>query len=273
MTPLSLTEAEYTKMLKTPTKASTSHYTFDKSLIRDSSPGLESNTVTGNPPERITENPKEGTAEGQPQQITVGKQNQGWWKVWWNDLWDIDDIHTGDLPYFTSRATIGKEASQQATGYVPFFKRPFKAGLSATVAFTLGCHQWMFGVYAWAIGCLLYNGIYLVAWQWYFPTSVEKIAWRACTAFTFVGFVALILNGLFGHVYWLVAVRILEGGWKPPRVVYRVGVRIINMTFLALIGPWILAKLFVFAESLISLRKLPLDTYGVVEWTSLLPHV
>jgi len=317
MTPLSLTEAQYKRMLDDPssTRGITGHFQFEENLIRkikgDESSGglngLESNTLVGNQTERITEIPKEGMTDDRIEQITVDenmrdlesntlavnqtkritetpkegmgigqteqtmadKKIQGWKGL----LWNIDDIHCGYLPYFTSQATLGKNVYQQLCGGLPFFRRPFQTALHGTVAFTLSCHGgwWLFKLYLWAIICIVYNGINLLAWRWYFPSNFEKIAWRVCAAIICGNFMICTISAiLMGHLYYFVSTRVFK---DPPRAFYRVTIRIGDILFWIMILPWVAAKVFIFIESLISLRKLPANIYEEASWTSFLPHL
>jgi len=312
MTPLSLTEAQYKTMLRNldSTKGIMSHDQFEENLIRkikgDESSGglngLESNTQAGNHTEipkegmvdgrrqitrdekmpdlesntlaeiqmdGITEVPKEGMRDGQTEQNMADKKIQGWKGL----LWNIDNIHPGYLPYFTSQATLGKNAYQQAGGGLPFFRRPFQTALYGTVAFTLSCRsgRWLFKVYLWAIICIVYNGIHLLAWRWDFLSNFEKIAWRVCAAFICASFVALTISALLGgHLYYFVATCVFK---DPPRVFYRVTIRIGDILFWIMILSWMVAKVFIFTESLISLRKFPTNVYVEASWISFLPHL
>jgi len=272
MTPLSLTEAQYKRMLDEldSTGGITSHYQFKEHHIRDilgdkssrGLNGLESNTLAGNQTGGITETPKEGMRNGHTEQIMADEKIQGW-------KWNIDNIHFASLPYFTSQATLGKSLFQQMGGGLPFFKSPFQYVLQATVAFILSYHSgwWLFKVYLWGIICIVYNGINLLAWGWYFPSNFEKIAWRVCAALICATFLCLSIGGCVAHIFHFFVKK------KPPSVLYRVTFRIGNMITWIPVLPWMAAKVFIFIESLISLRKLPTDTYVKASWTSFLPHL
>jgi len=238
----------------------------DQITVDEKIPDLESNTLAGNQVERITEIPKKGMTDGRTEQITVDKKM--WWKRLW--LWDMNQIQPGNLAYVTSQATLGKNAYQQAGGGWPFFRRPFQTALQATAAFTLSCHSgwWLFRVYLCAIVCIVYNGINLLAWNWYFPSNFEKIAWRVCAVLVCACIISVTIGGLLGHLYYLMAKYV-----QPPHGLYRAGVRIGNIIFWILGLPWVVAKVFIFIESLISLRKLPADIYEVASWASFLPHL
>jgi len=282
MSPLSLTEAQYKTMqdeLSSP-KPITSHYQFEERFIKkDKSSrdlnGSESNTTAGNQTEEITEIPKEVMTGGQTEQgggRVADLENQTeevgrWW------LWSINKVRPSHPHYFTSQATLGKSAYQQAGGDRSFLRQPFQTALQGVIAFTLSCDSgrwWLFREYLWGTTCILYNGVNLLAWRWYFPSKFEKIAWRACAVFICGSFIGLTFVGFLAHVYYFSAKHLFN---KPPSFLYRGAVRIGSIFFWTLIGPWIGAKVFIFIESLISLRKIPGNIYDVASWATFLPHI
>jgi len=262
MTPLSLTEAQYKTMLEEEESIKNVSIA-DRESSRDfnSSPGLASNMLTGTQTERTTETLKGWAMESQMELIT---EMQGE---------TCNDLSNMERSYFTSQATLGKSMYKQATGDISLLKSPFKALLRALVTFTLDDHswRWLFVQYAWGSGCILYNGIYLIAWHWYFPTPFEQIAWRACTVFITGSFWVLTIGVFCGHIF-SGAMRAIRVTSHETRLA-KGGLQLGTITFGVLVVPWMVAKLFIFFEALISLRKLPQDTYVVISWASFLPHL
>ena len=240
MTPLSLTKTELKTMQDAHTEESTGHYKFDKNLLRD---------------------PNSNKAE--PTQAGI--------RAWWRDLLDMDDIDTCNANYFTSQASLGKSTIKQVTGRQSL-REPLKAVVRTMVILALRGHHTVKTGMAWGVICLGHNAIYVAAWNWYFPTPFERVAWRVCTLLVFVALGGFMLCLFMGEIYYRVATR-SGTGLRLLRPLYRAAVRLFGIIILVVVIPCVVAKLFCLIECLISLRKLPADTYDLVRWTSLLPHL
>ena len=239
MAPLSLTKTQFKTMQDTHTEESTSHYRFYNVLSDPDS------------------------SEVEPTQTGI--------RAWWRGLLDMKDIDTCNANYFTSQATLGKSSYQHGTGRQSV-REPIKAIARTMVILALSGHNWIGTGLAWGAICLGHNAIYVAAWNWYFPTPFERVAWRVCTLFIFVGFGCFILGMLNGVIYYWMATR-FEICNRVLRPICRVIVRIGSIMAVLCVVPGVVAKLFCLVECLISLRKLPADTYVIVSWTSLLPHL
>ena len=129
-------------------------------------------------------------------------------------------------------------------------------------------------VFVWALSTLaLYFGIHIAAWNFHFPTPVERLLWRgaACVTpglivFYFVLFTLCAPNPkflskiLFGHteVETLMDFVFLYPQWFIAFVVQSV------------FGFYSLARLYIIVESFAGLRELPVNTFTNVEWTNFL---
>ncbi|TFK59981.1 hypothetical protein BDN72DRAFT_905364 [Pluteus cervinus] len=119
---------------------------------------------------------------------------------------------------------------------------------------------------------MIFAGIHFIAWNSHFPTHVELLLWRSSSL---VVLVIPFLLGLLG---------ILLGDWEfDPRSgngfdKYYVPIAIILFILrlaLYVLGPilYILARVSLIVQALVSLRDLQPPVFQNVEWTSYIPHL
>jgi len=103
-----------------------------------------------------------------------------------------------------------------------------------------------------------FGGLHAAAWNFYFPTIIERKLWRISSLILVISLPAYFLCYLF--------IRLSSGDDSPQR---RAAKRVV-----AILISWIyvLARTFTLAECLVSLRKQPVGVYEAVEWTLLFPH-
>ncbi|KIW97414.1 uncharacterized protein Z519_02807 [Cladophialophora bantiana CBS 173.52] len=127
-----------------------------------------------------------------------------------------------------------------------------------------------------------YGGVHMAAWNSYFPTSKEKWYWRA-SCMIIAGMVPLYtILLLMSHKRFSMIPIGPDGDWTA-----RIKIRFLRVivkailaplilgyiyVFNALIGGYVLARIFLVVESLISLRKVPIGVYATVSWLNFLPH-
>ena len=107
-----------------------------------------------------------------------------------------------------------------------------------------------------------FGAIHCAGWFLIFPSPAELILWRACSA-VLVGAPALLLY-LTGVANFLAS----ESVMAPAGFQIAVGG---TVTFFLLI--YIIARLLMFGECIVSLRDLPPGAYAIVRWTTFIPHI
>ena len=204
---------------------------------------------------------------------------------WWSGLLKIEDTGEFSKAYFTSQSTLCKEGSKQIAG-ISIPHHPFHGIVLAIVHLTLSWQRWPFKAILWFCTCLAYSSVHLAAWYWHFPTRVEMVAWHLCTTFTTASLAGLSLLGLVASLYRLSRLwgyRLREKTQKNILAdivcsdfilgVYRHGVRFTGLSIAIGVTPWLLARLYIFVESVISIRSVEKGTYDTVKWTGFIPHI
>lgn len=125
---------------------------------------------------------------------------------------------------------------------------------------------------AFAFACF---GLNLVAWNFTFPTTIEKILWRSASLML-IGILVLyfICNWLFlmypGRVAKLLfgeeANTIFELNTTGPPLV-----RFICNGFILFM--YTIARGYILLEGFIGLRALPLNVYTSIDWSNFIPHI
>ncbi|KAL8653966.1 MAG: hypothetical protein Q9226_003621 [Calogaya cf. arnoldii] len=135
---------------------------------------------------------------------------------------------------------------------------------------------------AWASGgliaaltiCMFYGAAHATAWTFIFPTVVERLLWRIACIDTIAGVVSLlaffsivVFHHEHGHKQLPKSFLTREPGIMP--LVYRlvVVVGVLNFPF------WILSRMYIIVEPVISLRHVEIGVYQTVEWTDYIPHL
>lgn len=129
-------------------------------------------------------------------------------------------------------------------------------------------------LYAWCGFYMVYGSIFLVAWNFEFPTIIEMWLWRASS-------VALVFYGI------LVSLTL---GIQTPFISTTLGAKaratylkaekksalfnVVKFFLFFVMGfTWASARWYITIESLISLRRVPVGTYETVNWTNHIPHI
>lgn len=175
-------------------------------------------------------------------------------------------------------------------GVVPLDKYPnltHASGLEAAVDSLLGG-----GLTTFALVLTLpaaYGGVHLAAWNWTFPTAVERLLWKVSS---------LIISGMTPAIIAVVAnsfvldfvVRSIascirrvrkrnanenEGremstgdSLMPDPIVF-----MLMASMVALVIACVVARLYIIVESFISLRLVPIGVYWTPFWLQMIPHV
>ena len=126
----------------------------------------------------------------------------------------------------------------------------------------------------WATFILsFYFGIHFAAWNFHFPTPVERALWRAAV---------LIISGLVTLYFVCFALlaprpkvlsRLLFGHANVDTlkdVIFLLPQRVIAFLVQGIFGLYSLARLYIIVQSFVGLREVPIDTFTNVQWSNFL---
>ena len=103
---------------------------------------------------------------------------------------------------------------------------------------------------------VVFGGIHCAGWFFIFPSNDEAILWRVCSAIlTCIAFIFPV------HVFFIVLLVALD--FQALATVISV------LTILA----YVVSRLLLLMEAVISLRHLTPGMLAIVKWTSFIPHV
>lgn len=171
-----------------------------------------------------------------------------------------EELHTpqGSVNYFTSRAPnifINRKGLQ--AGFYTYFYAWASGGLIAALVL-----------------CCFYGVAHILAWNFEFPTAVERLLWKIACIDTIVGTISLL--AIFSIVIYL-----HEHSWKSLRSallahepgilpwIYRL------VVFLGVLNTplFLLSRAYIIVETFISLRRVPSGVYATVNWAEYIPHL
>lgn len=153
--------------------------------------------------------------------------------------------------------------------------------------------------YAILLLSLCYGGIHAAAWNFDFPTNIERMTWRVACISAIAGFSGMfyfmsVIESFSGELsmglpFSRVLARELqrakeniarEGAYEKWDSFGNVILTIINFLLdnflrlgIFLIPYFLLVRLFIVTESFISLRRVPIGVYTDVPWTEYIPHL
>lgn len=154
------------------------------------------------------------------------------------------------------------------------------ASVSATAVLSVLDHINIWGLLT-VFFCLLFGGLHCLAWNFHFPTPIERLLWRICSIIISASIpaswltstlVSFVLKRLFPHVWYghvqsesyfrSTTGRVSVRDWLAfHRVIHAIGLVL-----------YVLARLYLIAEMFSSLRSQPSGAYITVEWTNFWPH-
>ncbi len=121
----------------------------------------------------------------------------------------------------------------------------------------------------------VYFGLHFLGLLLEFPTRLERFLWLAATS-TLFGLLLIYLFGVYvGHKYQAyLSMRIF--GQKTNSILEFVEM-VPRWGQIAIHGPviflYVLARTYILAEGFLSLRALPAEVYGSVDWSNFFPHI
>ena len=111
---------------------------------------------------------------------------------------------------------------------------------------------------------LAYGGIHMSAWNWNFPTHVERTLWRASCIY--IMFAVPVMYMTFRCTLALEDVAVKRWDLRfMPRVIYLLGT-LFWASFVA-------ARVFIIVEAFLSLRQVSVGVYLSPSWLQMFPHV
>ena len=114
-------------------------------------------------------------------------------------------------------------------------------------------------VYCITAVTMAYGALHCAAWNFDFPTAVERTMWRICGPLTI----------------FVLPVGMIPGSWLQLRnrnLRHKLRYLVRGMAWPA-IGLYTFSRAYLLVESFISLRSLPAGAYETVQWTNFIPHV
>jgi hypothetical protein len=126
--------------------------------------------------------------------------------------------------------------------------------------------------------CAIYGGIHLLALNFSFPSSTEKLLWRiscivtVCQSLLAPAFVIWSM-WTFQHGFVKAQRHIFNYRKEPSESWARYGFRVFIILGVVTLPLSITARLFLVIESFISLRGVPAGVYATVPWTQYIPHI
>ncbi|KAK8068565.1 hypothetical protein PG996_007677 [Apiospora saccharicola] len=114
---------------------------------------------------------------------------------------------------------------------------------------------------------VIYGGLHCVAWNYHFPSDMEKYLWR----FTCISLVVLIFIPFFYYLDFMKELKDSNGGGEMPsakalKAVENIGAGCLVLGLLAF-------RTFIVVESFISLRALPVGAFMMPGWLQMIPHL
>lgn len=127
----------------------------------------------------------------------------------------------------------------------------------------------LMGMTLW-FATMAYGGVHIAAWHEYFPTHAEQQLWRlssvyiACSGLLWLSM--NILGAVFpwASVYWDRFTSFQA--WWIEYILYGATATICGVLY-------IFARAFLVVDSIVSLRKLPAQSYSTPQWSSIIPHL
>ncbi|MCJ1265909.1 hypothetical protein MMC22_005791 [Lobaria immixta] len=171
-----------------------------------------------------------------------------------------EELHTpqGSVNYFTSHApNIFIDRKGLQAGFYAYFCAWASGGLIAALVL-----------------CCFFGGCHILAWNFEFPTSIERRLWRIACIDTIVGTISLL--AMFSIVIYL-----HEHNWKSLRnalLAHELGMlpwiyRLVILFGVLNIPFFLLSRVYIIVETFISLRRVPLGVYATVDWAEYIPHL
>ncbi|KAI1632907.1 hypothetical protein F4809DRAFT_625556 [Biscogniauxia mediterranea] len=115
---------------------------------------------------------------------------------------------------------------------------------------------------------LIFGACHLIAWNWSFPSQIERLLWQVAS----IG--STVLPVLFPVVQVLRgAGEDLGRGRSYSRTMYRFRNWKKWLFYGLVVFPYFVCRIYLLVEVLAGLRDMPQGAYASVQWSNYLPHV
>ena len=168
------------------------------------------------------------------------------------------DTPTGSANYFTMYAhNIFLDRKGLKAGFYAYFRAWASGGLIAALVI-----------------CMFYGAAHCTAWNFIFPSRIERFVWRIACVDTVAGVISLLaLFSIFVYLHEHEPRSLIKAYFAPEhgvmswlyRVVITVG--ILNVPLFAL------SRMYIVVETFISLRHVQKGVYKTVDWAEYIPHI
>ena len=133
-----------------------------------------------------------------------------------------------------------------------------------------------------AIFCFVFGGIHCTAWNFFFETPQERLAWRICSVILTVSIpFSWILNRAVQGILQAVWAKNIERERRNPTFHWtrkdghgvEITIPVVQTIHGLGLAFYVLARLYLLVEVFLSLRSLPAGCYVTVDWLEFWPHV
>lgn len=132
--------------------------------------------------------------------------------------------------------------------------------------------QWLFGLLFPIFGSI-FGGLHCLAWNFTYPTQIERTLWRIASltiAVTPPGFIILFL--ILGALIHLGKTRKEKWQGIRSRLWTLMEWTLLVVTLLPT-GIYVFARLVLLVEAFVLLRRQPANAFQAIDWTKLFPHI
>ena len=131
----------------------------------------------------------------------------------------------------------------------------------------------VYTVVAFTLLSTAYGGLHLLAWNFNFPTSTERLLWIGAAISIMVGGLIYLFRCSLWTLSLLISRSKSEGRlakfWK---VLFSQLDSFLSVLFAGLLAYYMAARIYLVVEAFVSIRKVPVGVYYVPSWVSLLPN-
>lgn len=138
---------------------------------------------------------------------------------WWNKPMDVNEpiaLRLQPVPVelrgmFDDDQTTGKQAQANANSVATYTYQKYPlASVAANAVLSVLDHINIWGLLT-VFFCLLFGGLHCLAWNFHFPTPIERLLWRICSIVVSVSIpvawltslgVSFVLKRLFPHIWY-----------------------------------------------------------------------
>ncbi|KAM0797376.1 hypothetical protein BDR22DRAFT_810384, partial [Usnea florida] len=202
----------------------------------------------------------------------------GMYGLWFQKPLDVRDpawVDASEFEDLLALMLLYRDSPKGSVNYFTYYNHSIfldRKGLQAGF-YAYFCSWASGGLIAALSVCMFYGAAHATAWDFVFPTPVERLLWRIACIDTIAGVISLLAIFSVVVFYHEHGFRLLwksfftrEPGVLP--LLYRLVILIglLNAPF------FVLSRIYIITETFISLRRAQLGIYQTVQWTDYIPH-